>query len=90
MKKTVQDFLVEIKSIKKTQMNVHLETKNLGTKQGPQRQVSPTEYKMEERFSDFEDKIEAMDTLAKENVKSTHIQTPIIQEICSTTKRPNL
>ena len=35
MKKTVQDFLVEIKSVKKTQMNGHLEMKKLGTKQGP-------------------------------------------------------
>lgn len=71
-------------------MNRHLEMKNLCTKQEPQRQVSPIEYAMEETFSDFEDKIEVIGTSVKDNVKSAHIQVPIIQEIYNTTKRPNL
>ena len=71
-------------------MNSHEEMKNLVTKQEPQRQVSPIEYVMEKTFSDFEDKIDVTGTSVKENVKSIHIQTPIVQEICNTLKRPNL
>lgn len=45
MKKIVQGIKTEMKSIKKTQSDVKIETNNLGTRTKKQRQASPMAYK---------------------------------------------
>lgn len=45
---------------------------------------------LEERVTDLEDMIEAIDSLVKEHVKSNKSLRQTIQEIWNTMKRPNL
>ena len=80
-----------LETIKKAQTEGILEIKSLGIQQELQTQASPTEYKrQEERISDFEDTIEEINTLTKENVKSEKFLTQNIQETWDTVKRTNL
>lgn len=53
-------------------------------------QQQNTLHKMQEKTSDFEDRIKEIDKMVKENVKSKDHWTQNIQKIWDTVKRPNI
>ena len=70
LNEAVQDLKVEVKTIKKTQMEVNLEIENLGKRSGIT-DVSITNriQEIEEIISGVEDTVEEIDTTVKENSK---------------------
>ena len=77
---------MDIESIKKTQMQVTLEMKNLGKRTGT------TDINITNRIQEMEERIQGIeiDTPVKENAKSKKFLTQNIQKIWDTMKRPNL
>lgn len=72
MKKIVQHMKEEMELLKKTQIEVKLEMKNLGTRtEILEASLTKIIQEMEDRVSSTEDKIGDKDTAVKENVKST-------------------
>lgn len=64
--KTVQDLRVEIKSIKKTETEGHLDMQSLGTRAGTsETSITSKIQEMEQRISGTEHKIEEMATKVK-------------------------
>lgn len=87
MSKTVQDKIIEIEPISKTQTERIMKMKNIGM----WTRISETNFNnrrhdMEVRISDIEDAIKEMNTSFKENAKSKKL-TQNIQEIWDTTER---
>jgi hypothetical protein len=89
---TVQDKKMEIEAIKKTQTEGILEMENLGNWIGTTGvSITNRTQEMEERISGVvKDKVEEIDTLVKENIKSKTFLTQNIQEICDDMKWPNV
>jgi chromosome segregation ATPase len=91
LNKTIQDLIMELETINKSQRETTLEIKILGKKMGIiDASITKRIQEMKERISDAEDSIENMDTTIKENAKWKKILTQNIQEIQDTMRSPNL
>jgi hypothetical protein len=78
--KVIQDIIVKVETIKKTQMEANLEMENLG-KSSAVTDVCITNriQEIEERISGVEDKVEEIDTTVKENSQHKKLLTQSIQ-----------
>ena len=76
MNETVQDMVIELEAIQKTQTEGILEMENIGKKtRTTNASITNNIQEMEERISSVEDTIEEIHTLFKENVKSKKFLT---------------
>ena len=81
MNKTIQDLIMELETINKSQRETTLEIKILGKKMGIiDASITKRIQEMKERSSDAEDSIENMDTTIKENAKCKKILTQNIRK----------
>ena len=85
---SVQELKTEMKSMKKTKTEGRLDMENLG-KQTETSGTSITNrmQEIEERISDYEDTIEKINALTKENIKSNKFSSQNIQEIWDKIKK---
>jgi seryl-tRNA synthetase len=90
-KKTVRDLKMEIKAIKRTQMEATQGMENLGKRTGTtDANITTKIQEMEERISGIGDNIEEMDISIKENVKCkkflTQLENIILSEVTQSQK----
>ena len=90
-KKTVRDLKMEIKAIKRTQMEATQGMENLGKRTGTtDANITNKIQEMEERISGIGDNIEEMDISVKENVKCkkflTQLENIILSEVTQSQK----
>ena len=86
----VQDFKMEVESIKKTKEEATLKMENLGKRSGSiNTNIKNRIQEIEERISGIEDTLDDIDTTVKENLKHKKCLIPNIQEIENTMKRIN-
>ena len=88
---SVQELKTKMEAVRKTQTEDRLDMENLG-KQTETSGTSITNriQEIEERISDYEDTIEKINALTKENSKSNKFSSQNIQEIWDIIKKPNL
>ena len=91
VKETVQELKTEMEAMKKTQTEGRLDMENLG-KQTETSGTSITNriQEIEERISDYEDTIEKINALTKENSKSNKFSSQNIQKLWDTIKKSYL
>ena len=90
-KKTIQNPIAEIETIKKIQIQATPEMENLEKRTGiTHTSITNSIEETKERISDIENTIEEIDTLVKENIKCKKFLTQNFQKIQNTMKRPNL
>jgi chromosome segregation ATPase len=91
LKKKIQDLIIEIEIIKKSQRETTLEIEILGKRPGDiDISITNRIQEIEERISGAKHTIENIDTTVKEITKCKKLLTQNIQEIQDTMKRPNL
>ena len=89
--KTIQDLIMELETIKKSQRETTPEIENLGKRSGVHRCKNHQQNIRDRRkISGAEDNIENIDTTVKENAKCKKLLTQNMQEIQDTMRRPNL
>ena len=82
LSKTIQDLIMEIETIKKSQRETTLQIENLGKKSGViDASITNRIQDIDERISEAEDTIENIDIIVKETAKSKNLLTQNIQEI---------
>ena len=91
LNKIVQDLIMEVEAIKKSQRETTLEIENLGKRPGIiDANITNRIQEMEERILGAEDTIENMDTTVKENAKCKKLLSQNIQKIWNSLRRTNL
>ena len=85
---TVQDLKTEMESMKKSQTEGRLDIENLGKRtETTESSITNRIQEIEERISDYEDTIEKINVLIKENSKSKKFSSQNIQEIWDIIKK---
>ncbi|KAK7831163.1 hypothetical protein U0070_020383 [Myodes glareolus] len=88
---SVQELKTEMEAMKKTQTEGRLDMENLGKRtETTESSLTNRIQEIEERISDYEDTIEKINALTKENSKSNKFSSQNIQEIWDIVKKPNL
>ena len=91
LNKIIQDIIMEIERIMKSQRETILEKENVGKRSGViDASITNRIQEIEERILGAEDVIKTIDTTVKKMQKCKKLLTPNIQEIQDTMRRPNL
>ena len=91
VKETVQKLKTEMEAMKKTQTENQLDMENLGKRtETTESSITNRIQQIEEQISDYEDNIEKINVLTKENSKFNKFSSQNIQEMWVTIKKPNV